>query len=154
PMLTVEMQCFTAVSREASAQPIVIQLELLPEGARCGEPIASAITTPPPPSPSAPETRERPLAAYLINGSVDNADDSPLAQPAAFGNVRRGTSTYYASLLATLDTSALDAAPYSLTGSGARPPAHTLAGGVVTISGPVVKRRNAQPDKAAYFTLS
>ena len=155
--LTVEMQCFAAVSREVtSAQPIVLHLELLPETTPCSEPIAPTITAPQAPVPQSPTTelRERPLAGYLISGSVDNANDSVLAQPAAFGNFSRGTSTYYASLLATLDTSALDAAPYSLTGSSARPPAHTLAGGVVTLSGPIDGRRQAQPGKTAYFTLS
>jgi len=152
--VTVEMQCFATASHEASDQLILLNLDLLPEAVPCSEPIARA-TAPAVAEPPAPvETRDRPLAGYLINGSVDNAADSDMAQPAAFGNFRRGTATYYASLLATLDSSALDAAPYSLVGASARPPSHMLASAMATLSGPLIWRRRAEPGQVPYFILS
>lgn len=158
--LSIEMPCFTALSIQASIEPAVIHLELLPESTPCRTPIAPKVTATPPlatvvsASTETSEMNQRPLAGYLINGSVDNANDSELAQPAAFGNVRRGSSAYFASLLGTLNTSALDAVPYSLTGISPRPPTRTLAGGVASFSGPIALRRNAQSGKAAFFTLS
>jgi len=153
-MVTVEMQCFATASREASDQSILLNLDLLPETTPCGEPVARA-TAPAAAESQAPvETRERPLAGYLINGSIDNAADSEMAQPAAFGNFRHSAATYYASLLTTLDTSALDAAPYSLMGTTARPPSHMLANALATLSGPLTWWRRAQPGQAPYFILS
>jgi hypothetical protein len=152
--VTAEMPCFAPASREASDQLMLLNLDLLPETMPCGEPVARA-TALAIPEPQAPvETRERPLVGYLINGSVDNAADSDMAQPAAFGNFRRGSATYYASLLATLDSSALDAAPYSLVGATARPPSHMLANASATLSGPLTWWRNAQPGQVPYFILS
>lgn len=152
--VTAEMQCFAAASREASDQSILLNLDLLPETTPCIEPVALA-TAPAAAEPQPPvETRERPLAGYLINGSVDNAADSDFAQSPAFGNFRRGSATYFASLLASMDTSALDAAPYSLVGATARPPSRMLASVSATLSGPLIWWRSGEPGQVPYFILS
>ncbi len=156
--VTVEMPCFAAANREASEQPMVLNLELLPESTPCGAPVGAPVGPAPaqaePEPQGASEIREPQLVGYLINGSVDNANDSDLAQPRAFGNFRRNSSSFYASLSVTFDTSALDAAPYSFTGRAARPPAHMLASGVATLSGPLTWRRGARPGAAPWFILS
>src|SRR5262245_27109451 len=54
---------------------------------------------------------------FLINGSVNNGAASPFAQFAAFGNNRRRPGALYNTQLGmTLNTSAWDASPASLTG--------------------------------------
>ena len=54
---------------------------------------------------------------FLINGSVNNAATSQFSMNQAFGNNRNGgRSLYQTNLFLRLDNSALDAAPYSVTG--------------------------------------
>ena len=149
-MVTVQMQCFVTATRPAGDQPMVLNLELTPESASCAEPAAQAPAQAEPEPQLPTETRELPLAGYLINGSVNNANDSDFAQPGSFGNFRKSGASYYASLSATLDTSALDAAPYSLLSETTRPPVHMLAGGVASIAGPLTWRRGAKLGAAPY----
>jgi hypothetical protein len=74
----------------------------------------------------------------LINGSVNNGAASPFAQAAAFGNNRRGPrSLYTGSMGAVLGNSALDARPYSFTGTPAAKPDYNDLQLLGTIGGPL-----------------
>jgi hypothetical protein len=72
---------------------------------------------PPSAAPPVSETDQRANDGFLINGSVNNGASSPFAQMNAFGNSRAGgRSLYNGGVGFTLDNSALDASPFSLTG--------------------------------------
>ncbi len=62
------------------------------------------------------DLNERAKAGALINGSVNNAADSPFAQPSAFGNNRARGGFYTGNVGVTFGNSGLDAKPYSLIG--------------------------------------
>lgn len=84
------------------------------------------------------EPEQTPSDGFLINGSVNNGAASPFGQSAAFGNNRRGLqSLYNGSLGFTLNHSALDARPYSLTGQDTQRPGYVNMTGVVSFGGPV-----------------
>lgn len=75
-------------------------------------------------APSAPEAAPAEDASaqqandgFLINGSVNNAATSQYSMNQAFGNNRNTHSLYNGSLFLRLTNSALDAAPYSVTGT-------------------------------------
>lgn len=149
--LTVEMTCFAVHTQPVEGELLKVELELLPEAVSCG------VADVPVVAPSLPEVREAeppPLTGYLINGSVDNANDSDFAQSPVFGNVRGGRSSYFASLLGTLNTSALDAVPYSITGFSPRPPTRMLLGAVARLSGPLTFRRKRASEPTAFFALN
>jgi hypothetical protein len=74
----------------------------------------------------------------LINGSVNNGAASPFALLPAFGNNRNGGNGMYRfGLGAVLDNSALDAAPYSLTGRRTPKPVYNRVTGLATFGGPL-----------------
>jgi hypothetical protein len=79
---------------------------------------ANAPVTPDMPAPEVTnELAQRAADGNLINGSAQNAATSPFAQNPAFGNNRRAGPKLYTYSLALNDTnSALNAAPFSLTG--------------------------------------
>jgi hypothetical protein len=78
---------------------------------------------------------------FLINGSVNNGGDTPLAQSGAFGNFRKGRSLYNASLGLTFDNSALDAQPFSLTGENTPQPSYSRTTGNLNFAGPLSLKR-------------
>lgn len=59
--------------------------------------------------------------ALSVNASMNNGAASPFAQSMAFGNNRNGRSLYNGTLGFILDTSAFDAAPYSVVGVTTKP---------------------------------
>ncbi len=75
----------------------------------------------------------------LINGSLNNANSTPFAQPRGFGNNRprppAGIRTYAAGL--QLGNSAWDARPFSLTGSPSARPSYTDVQALGTFGGPI-----------------
>jgi hypothetical protein len=75
---------------------------------------------------------------FLINGSVNNGAASPFAQFPAFGNNRRGKRGLYTGGIGmTLDNSALDAQPFSLTGQNTPKPAYNRLTGMAVLGGPL-----------------
>ncbi|MGH9398219.1 MAG: carboxypeptidase-like regulatory domain-containing protein [Terriglobia bacterium] len=75
---------------------------------------------------------------FLINGSENNAATSPFAQMPAFGNNRSGANGLYRfGIGAILDNSALDAAPYSLSGQRTSKPVYNRITGIATFGGPL-----------------
>lgn len=81
-----------------------------------------------------------PLASpgLLINGSVNNAAASPFAQLPAFGNHRNGAGGLYnGGIDVILDNSALDAAPFSLSGQRTPKPMYNRVTGIATFGGPL-----------------
>ena len=74
----------------------------------------------------------------LINGSSNNAANSPFSQIAAFGNNRTGSrSLYNGGIGVILDNSALNARSFSLSGLDTPKPNYNLVTGVVTLGGPL-----------------
>ncbi len=72
----------------------------------------------PPAAAPVSETDQRANDGFLINGSVNNGASSPFAQLNAFGNSRAGGRSLYNGLIGfTLDNSALDASPFSQSGT-------------------------------------
>jgi trimeric autotransporter adhesin len=75
---------------------------------------------------------------FLINGSVNNAATSPFAIAPAFGNRRPGSGGLYNGGLGMIfDNSALDAAPYSLSGQRTPKPVYSRITGIATFGGPL-----------------
>lgn len=86
------------------------------------------------PAESNPDTADN----LLINGSVNNGASSPFAQLAAFGNNRRGSrGLYNGALFLTVDNSALDARPFSITGQDTPRPSYTHLIGGASFGGPL-----------------
>lgn len=79
------------------------------------------------------------MEGLLINGSVNNGAASPFSQNEAFGNNnrRRIPALYTGGMGLIFDTSALDAAPYSLTGQSNPKPSYNDLTGVLTLGGPL-----------------
>ncbi|HVO97032.1 MAG TPA: TonB-dependent receptor [Bryobacteraceae bacterium] len=74
----------------------------------------------------------------LINGTSNNAANSPFALSPAFGNSRPGLrSLYNGSLGFSLDTSAFDARPYSITGQDTPKPDTSNFKGLGQFGGPI-----------------
>lgn len=70
------------------------------------------------PAPEQDATAAQANDGFLINGSVNNAATSQFSMNQAFGNNRNGgRSLYNTNLFLRLDTSALDAKPFSVTGA-------------------------------------
>ncbi len=89
------------------------------------------------PEPPSSIAEAAPSDGYLINGSVNNGNNSPFAQSAAFGNARYRRSLYNAALNMNLSHSALDARPYSLTGLPTPKPDYARADGSFAVGGPL-----------------
>jgi trimeric autotransporter adhesin len=104
------------------------------EAAKPQGPQPAAEAPPPPPSD---ETAQRAADGLLINGSVNNAATSQFSMAPRFGNTASGRSLYTFMLNAVLDTSALDAKSYSLTGfDSPKPDTSQLTGGF-SLQGPL-----------------
>lgn len=74
----------------------------------------------------------------LINGSINNAASSPFALAPAFGNHRNGArGLYNGSIAMIFDNSALDAAPFSLSGQRTPKPVYNRITGAATFGGPL-----------------
>jgi hypothetical protein len=81
---------------------------------------------------------QRATDGFLINGTANNAASSPFATNPAFGNNRRGgRSLYNGNLGFTLNNSALDARPYSLTGQNTLRPNINQFTGLASFGGPL-----------------
>ncbi len=81
---------------------------------------------------------ERANDGFLINGTSNNGASSPFALSQAFGNNRRGTRSLYSGNLGfTLDNSALDARPFSLTGQDTPRAAYNHFTGLASFGGPL-----------------
>ena len=105
-----------------------------------GTPAATPGQTAPPAAAAPPveEPDQRAADGFLINGSVNNGAASPFAQMAAFGNSRAGgRSLYNGGIGMTLDNSALDASPYSLSGHAVAKTAFNRITGLATFGGPI-----------------
>jgi trimeric autotransporter adhesin len=105
-----------------------------------GTPAATPGQDAAPPAAAAPvqETDQRANDGFLINGSVNNGASSPFAQLNAFGNSRAGgRSLYNGGIGFTLDNSALDASPFSLTGTSAPKAAYNQITGAANFGGPI-----------------
>lgn len=76
-------------------------------------------------APAADDASSRAADGFLVNGSQVNGGASPFALNPAFGNNRRGPRSLYTYQLSfTLDNSATDAKPFSLTGLDQPKPAY------------------------------
>jgi hypothetical protein len=88
----------------------------------------------------------------LINGSVNNGNNSPFAQSGAFGNNRRnGRSLYNGNIGFTFDNSNLDARTYSITGQDTAQPNYNRFTGLFSFGGPIPKIR---AQNRPFFTLN
>jgi hypothetical protein len=75
---------------------------------------------------------------FLVNGSVNNAATSRYSLDRAFGNRRYNSkSLYTGGLAAIIDSSALDARPYSLSGLNSPKASYNRIRGVLTLGGPI-----------------
>lgn len=154
--LEIQMTGFSAVERTMTVVPNTPatqwNLKLLPLSQM------NAVTAPPldgnTPLPEAPaatakaqgnasapppteEMEQRAASGLLVNGSVNNSADSPFAQSAAFGNNRSRHGLYNGNIGVTLDNSAIDARPYSLTGLNTPKPTYNLVTGMASFGGPL-----------------
>jgi hypothetical protein len=111
---------------------------------------SAAATAGPAPGAASPEQKspnaearnddlsQRAADGFLINGSQLNGAASPFSQAFAFGNSRgSGRGLYNGSLGLIFDNSALDAAPFSLTGQNTPKPAYNRISAVATLGGPL-----------------
>jgi trimeric autotransporter adhesin len=161
--IEVEMLCFSTVTQDVVIAPNApaasweLKLLSLDQIQAQIKPVVSAATVEPPsikneplepPDNQAPETRRMPqdeddlsrraADGFLINGSVNNGAASPFAQLAAFGNNRNGANGLYnGGIGLTLDNSALDARPFSLTGLNLPKATYNRITGVATLGGPL-----------------
>jgi hypothetical protein len=113
------------------------------------KPTVNSVSNAPPPSTPTNDTAtgandassdlsQSAATGLLVNGSVNNGAASPFAQMAAFGNNRRGPGSLYNGGVGVIfDTSAWDAAPYSLTGLAAPKPSYDDAQLVSALGGPI-----------------
>ena len=161
--IEVEMLCFSTITQDVAIAPNApaasweLKLRSLDQIRSQIKPIVSAGGVAPPsvkrepaaapPDNQAPGTRrsqneddlnQRAADGFLINGSVNNGAASPFAQLAAFGNNRNGAKGLYnGGIGITLDNSALDARPFSLTGLNLPKATYNRITGVATLGGPL-----------------
>jgi carboxypeptidase family protein len=84
------------------------------------------------------DLNQRAADGLLINGSVNNGAASPFAQLPGFGNNRNGgRSLYTGGIGIALDSSALDARSYSLTGQDTGKPSYNRFLGTFNFGGPL-----------------
>src|SRR5579884_2069 len=139
--ISIEMTGFSAIHQDITVAPNTPpghwELRVLPLDqiqAKVSPPMQLSIQPP----ENKPENSATTDEGFLINGSVNNGAASPFAQSAAFGN-RRFTKSglYNGGLGLILDNSALDAAPFSLTGQRTPKPTYNDLNGIVTFGGPL-----------------
>jgi len=98
----------------------------------------SASNTPVEASAISADVSRRAADGFLVNGSVNNAASSPFSQVPAFGNNRLpGKWRYNGNFGFIMDSSRLDARPFSLTGQDTPHPAYNRFTGLATLGGPV-----------------
>ena len=104
-----------------------------------GRPLDTETTKPEDIPPPETELEQDAMEGLLINGSVNNGAASPFAQEAAFGNNnrRRTRALYTGGIGVILENSALDAAPFSLTGQNTPKPSYNDVTGLLTLGGPL-----------------
>lgn len=85
-----------------------------------------------------PQLVQRAADGLLVNGSVNNAATSIFNQSPAFGNNRLpGRWPYNGAFGFTMDNSATDARPYSLTGQNTPRPGYNRFQGLAALTGPI-----------------
>jgi trimeric autotransporter adhesin len=89
------------------------------------------------PAASADEIADRATDGLLVNGSVNNAATSRYTLAPRFGNTASGKSLYTFSANLRIDTSALDAKSYSLTGIDTSKPNTSQITGGFALQGPL-----------------
>jgi hypothetical protein len=161
-MIEVEMLCFSTITQDVVIAPNApaanwdLRLPSLDQIRAQIKPVVSAAGVAPPsvktepaarPDNQAPGTgtsqseddlNQRASDGFLINGSVNNGAASPFAQLAAFGNNRNGAKGLYnGGIGITLDNSALDARPFSLSGLTLPKATYNRITGVATLGGPL-----------------
>ena len=163
--IEVEMQCFSTMKADVTVAPNIPpgkwELTLLPidqllaRSKLVQAPIISlpvlvarpvekkaegsnaAAAAPEMPKPTEEQSQQS-SDGFLVNGSVNNAATSQYSLDQAFGNRRPNSkSLYNGGFAAVLDNSALNARPYSLTGTETPKPFYDLITGVVTFGGPI-----------------
>lgn len=162
----IQMTAFAPIKQNVVINPstpaAVWKLQLLPLAqikAQIASPVSAATTSAPEENqpgttgkepqnaPAAPESAsgssqdelsQLATPGLLINGSLNNGASTPFALPPAFGNNRfGGNGLYRFGLGAVLDNSALDAAPFSLTGQRTPKPVYNRITGLATFGGPL-----------------
>jgi trimeric autotransporter adhesin len=161
--IQVEMLGFSTIKQDVNVPSAVFELKMLPveeihaqvaHGSIVEQraevkvstnpaPETQKKTETPPPQSSAfanlsqDDLNQRAADGLLINGNVNNGAASPFAQLAAFGNNRRTRSLYNGSAGVVIDTSALDARSYSLTGQNTPKPSFNHFTGAFNFGGPL-----------------
>jgi hypothetical protein len=161
--IRIEMLCFATIRQDvtiAPSQPAahwdlkLLSLDEIRAEARLIVPVIPAAPPPQPASPAQPakpqdakapempkpqeEQDQRASDGLLINGSVNNAATSEFALDRAFGNTRSGgKGLYNGGLGVIVDSSALDARPFSLSGLNTPKAHYTQVTGVASFGGPI-----------------
>ena len=151
--LSVDMLCFEPMTRavevkagmaaegwELKMQPVneilaharTAKVEAAPTVALVQRPVGPEVTKASPVESKAPDSD-----GFLINGSSSNAATSQYSMAQAFGNTRSSKNLYSYGLGVIYDTSALDAAPYSLTGLNTGKPGYNRVTLVANFGGPL-----------------
>ena len=97
----------------------------------------TAVTAAAPAPAASEEVADRANDGLLINGSVNNAATSQFSMAPRFGNTASGRSMYSYGFNLRLDTSALDAKTYSLTGTNTTKPNTDQITGGFSVQGPI-----------------
>jgi len=117
----------------------------------------NASATPPAPSEAAGAAPAGGDASdsFAINGSVNNGAASAFGQSQAFGNNRRGPgSLYNGAFQIVADNSALDAAPYSITGQNTPKAAQQRLTFGASVGGPLRIPHLINPNSAPTFFIA
>lgn len=137
--IDVDMTGFSRLEKTVAISPSAAagqwELTMLPAAQILATPGVTGNAQMPPADQAAEEDA---MEGLLISGSEDNALTSVHRLDAAFGNNRRRAAALYnGSIGVILDNSALDAAPFSLTGQATPKPSYSDVTGVVTLGGPL-----------------
>ena len=102
---------------------------------------------------NASDLSRRAADGFLINGSANNSASSTFSLNRSFGN-NRGIlrSPYHGSAGLTIDNSALNARPYSLSGIDTSKPAHNRMQGMFSFEGPLRIPRLLRYGPTVYFS--
>lgn len=156
-IIEVHMLCFAPAKQQVTvapnAQPLTIELSVLPLDNVNASASAAPVTNPqplqqmsaPPQSDTVAQSRIRDHDAadlsangFLINGSQNNTAASPFAQSPVFGNNRKtGKGLYNGSIGVIGDSSIWDARSFSLTGQNTPKPSYNRFTAVGTLGGPL-----------------
>lgn len=110
----------------------------IPLPGRSAQPAPANAQTNPQEIPKAPEANEQGADGFLVQGSVNNAATSQYATNPAFGNTRSGSKALYTGGFAAFESnSALNAAPYALSGVAASRSSWNDFTGALSLQGPL-----------------